>query len=586
MTRAPSVVALTGLVAAWLAAAAGGLPPLDAQTSRAPDAPVTFTHDVAPILFTSCASCHRPQGSAPFSLLTFDDVRPRADRIVEVTAARRMPPWKPEPGHGSFAGERRLTDAQLATIKAWRDGGTPPGDPADLPPLPTWSGEWLLGTPDLVLETAPYTLRATGDDMYRNFVLRVPGTHTRYIKAWQFIPGNTRVVHHATMQFDATGTSRRLEDQDPQPGYEGLLPHGVQGPDGYFLDWGPGHTPYVAPDGMAWPLRPGIDLVMMLHLRPSGAPEPVQAKIGLYFSDTPPTRTPALIRLTRQDLDIPAGEANYVATDSFRVDVDIDLYTVQPHAHYLAKRFRGWATRPDGSEIPLILIRDWEFDWQGVFRYAEPVHVPAGSTLHMEIVYDNATDRPGASHDHPSHARQRVTYGQRTSDEMAELWFQALTRRPVDRDTLANAVSAKVLRAEIVGHEKMLESDPANVALHNTVALMYNEVGNRASMTAHFAAVLKITPDVPAAHYNYGMALLLQGRDTEARERLAAAITLAPDYALAHDALGTVLERQGELETALTHYRRAAALNPGDTGARKHVADLEARLAARPPAAR
>jgi Tfp pilus assembly protein PilF len=164
---------------------------------------------------------------------------------------------------------------------------------------------------------------------------------------------------------------------------------------------------------------------------------------------------------------------------------------------------------------------------------------------------------------------------------MAELWFQALTRRPADRDTLAKAVIAKVLRAEIVGHEKMLESDPGNVALHNSVALMYNEVGNRTSMTAHFAAVLKLTPDVPAAHYNYGMALLLQGRDVEARERMAAAITLDPDYGLAHDALGVVLERQGELETALIHYRRAAALNPGDANARKHVTDLEARLAAR-----
>jgi len=256
---------------------------------------------------------------------------------------------------------------------------------------------------------------------------------------------------------------------------------------------------------------------------------------------------------------------------------------VQPHAHYLAKQFKGWATRPDGSELPLIFIRNWEFDWQGVFRYAEPVRVPAGSTLHMEIVYDNANDRPGASHDHPSHNR-RVTYGQRTSDEMAELWFQAVTRRPEDRDSLAKAVSAKVLRSEIVGYEKMLESDPGNVALHNTAALMYNEVGNREAMTQHFAAVLKLTPTVPAAQYNYGMALLLQGRAAEAQVRMESAVALDPGYALAHDALGVVLERQGQADEALRHYREAAKLNPADPTFRRHAADLEARLAARPTA--
>jgi Tfp pilus assembly protein PilF len=158
---------------------------------------------------------------------------------------------------------------------------------------------------------------------------------------------------------------------------------------------------------------------------------------------------------------------------------------------------------------------------------------------------------------------------------MAELWFQAVTRRPADREVLTRAVSAKVLRSEIVGHEKMLESDPGNVALHNSVALMYNEVGDRTSMTAHFASVLRITPGVPAAHYNYGMALLLQGQDGAARERLEAAVALDPAYALAHDALGVVLQRQGLVEQALTHYREAARLNPGDETARRHVADLE-----------
>src|SRR6185295_13552522 len=116
-------------------------------------------------------------------------------------------------------------------------------------------------------------------------------SQTRYVRAWQFRAGNQRVVHHATMQLDPTGSSRRLDAQDPEPGYEGWIPHSVGSPEGFFLGWLPGHTPYAAPDGMAWPLPQDTDLVMMLHLRPSGKEEPVQASLGLYFSDRPPRLT-------------------------------------------------------------------------------------------------------------------------------------------------------------------------------------------------------------------------------------------------------------------------------------------------------
>ena len=565
--RAARLLGASALAVAIGAAVAAGQQP-GSQTAAAP---VTFTRDIAPIVYSSCASCHRPEGSAPFSLITYRDVQVRADAIVDATSRRIMPPWKPEPGHGEFAGERRLSDAQIATIRRWRDGGAAEGDPSALPPLPKWSGRWLLGEPDLVVQTEVYTLRAGGDDMYRNFVLPVPVRGTRYIKAWQFLPGNSKVVHHATMQFDANGTARRLDAQDPDPGYEGLVPHGVQGPDGYFLDWGPGHSPHVAPEGMAWPLREGTDLMMMLHLRPSGQPERVQATLGLYFSDTPPSRTPTLIRLTRQHMDIAPGESRYVVTDSFRLDVDVEAYTVQPHAHYLAREVKGVATLPDGTERPLIYIRNWEFDWQGVYHYARPLRLPAGTTLRMEIVYDNSVNNPHNHHRPP----RRVTYGQRTTDEMAELWLQVVARTPADRETLARAVSAKVLREEIVGHEKMLEADPANVALHDSVALMHAQTGNLAGTEAHFAAAVKAHPDSAAAQFNHGMALLMQGQDAPAEIRFERALQLNPAYARAHDAMGMVRQRQGRIDEARTHYREAIRLDPNDPEPRRHLAELD-----------
>ena len=537
--------------------------------------PVTFSQ-VAPILFNECAACHRPAGSAPFSLLSYEDARPWAKSIKQAVLQRQMPPWKPEPGYGEFADERRLTDEQVALIQRWVDEGAVEGDPTLVPPLPKWSGRWQLGEPDLVLQTELFELRATGDDMYRNFVLSIPGDMTRYIRAWEFLPGNPRVVHHATMQFDRAGLSRRLDAEDPLPGYEGLIPHSVRSPDGYFLDWGPGHAPYVAPNGMAWPLEKGVDLVMMLHLRPSGQREPVQAMLGLYFSDAPPSLNPALIRLTRQHLDIPPGEKNYFVSDSIKLNVDVDLYTVQPHAHYLAKEVKGFATLPDGARKWLVYIRDWDFDWQGVYRYQRPVSLPAGTTITMEYVYDNSAENPHKQFTPP----RRVTYGQRTTNEMAELWFQAIARNPTDRARLVDAVQTKVLREEIVGHEKMLEADPANVALHDGVALLYAEVGNLDQTAAHFAATLRLSPDSPAAHYNVGSALLLQGKRDEARGYFVKALTLKPDYVLAHDRLGLVLQSQGRLSEALHHFRQAVNFDPTNVDAQRHLADVERQIAA------
>lgn len=534
---------------------------------------VTFTRDVAPIIFTACVSCHRPEGIAPFSLLTYDDVKGHAAAIVAATRDRMMPPWKPEPGYGEFMDERRLTADQIATLARWVDEGAVEGDAAQLPPPPSWNGQWQLGTPDLVIETAPYALRASGDDIYRNFVLPVEVSTSRYIKAWEFLPGS-RAVHHATMQFDPTRSSRRLDEQDPEPGYEGLVPHSAMSPDGYFLGWLPGLTSNVAPRGMSWPLSPGADLILMMHLRPTGRTETILAKLGLYFSDAPPALQPTLIRMTRQHMDIPPGEGRYLVTDTFPLDVDVDLYTIQPHAHLLAKEVRSYATLPDGTRKWLIYIRDWDFNWQGVFRYARPQFLPAGTTITFEFTYDNSADNRHNPHRPP----RRVTYGQHTTDEMAELWLQVVARSPADRVRLAGAARQRIVREEIIGVEKRLEADPDNTALHDDVALLHAEAGHLDRTAEHFAQTVRVRPDSAAAHYNLGNALFRNGSHVEAIVALKKAVALEPDYALAHDGLGVALYTQGRLAEALAHCRRAVELDPRNADARYHLAVTLRRL--------
>jgi tetratricopeptide (TPR) repeat protein len=545
--RAPGIYG-----AAMIVAAIG----MDANAAPA----VTFTRDIAPILFEHCVSCHRP-GVAAFSLLTFEDVRPRARQLAQVTRSRYMPPWKPEPGHGEFVGVRRLSSAEIDTIQRWVADGAPEGDRAALPPTPEWASGWRLGEPDVILSMPrAFTVPASGNDVYRNFVIPIPLNTRRYVKAWEFHPGQSRVVHHATMQIDATGLSKRIDAASLELGYEGLVPPTVRTPDGFFLDWGPGHTPFKAAPGIAWLLQAGSDLLLMLHLRPDGQPEQVQASVGLYLTDQPPTHLPVMMRLNREDLDVAAGDSNYVVEDSYTVPVDLDLYTVQPHAHYLARDVEGIARLPDGRIESLISIKNWDFDWQDVYQYVQPLFLPRGTTVTMRWRYDNSN----GNRRNPNQPARRVTYGQRTSDEMSELWFQAVPRQPGDRDLLARSIRAKVLPEEIKGLEMMIAAQPDSVALHDDAALLYVEAGNLERAAAHFAESVRLMPASPAAHFNLGTALLGRGMRDQAARQFREALKLDPAYARAHRSLALVFQQDDQLDDAAREYGEALRWDSAD----------------------
>ncbi len=203
-----------------------------------------------------------------------------------------------------------------------------------------------------------------------------------------------------------------------------MILHSADYPDGHFLGWTPGQAPPLAPNDLAWRLDAGDDLVVQLHLQPTGKPERVRPSIGLYFADQPPARTPAIVRLGRQNLDIPPGASDYRVTDAYVLPVDAEIRAIQPHAHYRARSVSACAVLPDGTRRPLIDIRHWDFNWQDQYRYATPFWVPAGTTLEMEYVFDNSD----ANVRNPSHPPERVSWGWRSSDEMADVWIQLMTR--------------------------------------------------------------------------------------------------------------------------------------------------------------
>ena len=203
---------------------------------------VTFADDVAPIIYRSCSGCHRPGLPAPFELLTYEDARDHADEIANAVADRRMPPWLPSADHGAFLGDRRLTAGEVATIERWIEAGAPEGDTSHMPPPPTFGEGWQLGEPDLVVEMQrPYVLPGGGGDLFRNFVIPVPLDSSRYVRAVEIRPGNRQVVHHAVLSVDPTRSSRRLDAEDPEPGFGGMVTFGdAHSPDGFFVGWTPG----------------------------------------------------------------------------------------------------------------------------------------------------------------------------------------------------------------------------------------------------------------------------------------------------------------------------------------------------------
>jgi len=403
--------------------------------------PVTFTQDIAPILYRRCAGCHRPGEVAPFSLISYADAAKRAPLIAQVTASRYMPPWKPEPGHGDFEGARSLTATEIASIRRWADAGAPEGDPAATPPIPVFPRSGIAH-PDLVARmTKPFSVPAEGPDIYRCFVIPLNLDVNRYANQIEFRPANPKVVHHALFFLDRSGIARKKESESGGGyscfGAPGFLPGAGLG------GWTPGSPVIRMPDGFSAVLTRHADLVLQLHFHPTGKPEEEQSSVAFGFTNQPPRRQLMDIPLGSRNIDIPPGEKAYKVTDRFTTPVDVDVVGIIPHAHYICKEMKGLAHLPNGSTKWLIWIRDWDFNWQEQYRYRQPLRLPEGTRIEMEFTYDNSVDNPR----NPNHPPRRVQWGPDSSDEMAGLHVQVFASRESDAEELAQSLWGKMMRS-------------------------------------------------------------------------------------------------------------------------------------------
>ena len=553
-------------VAAGASAAARAAPASEQESSA-----VTYHGAISSILDEHCVPCHRPDAVAPFSLSRYAEVSARAELVARVTRRREMPPWKPAPGIASFLGERRLGEEAIDLIQRWVAAGAPEGDArAAVPPRARPDG-WMRGTPDLVVTMeASYLLPAAGGDVYRNFVVRVPTTRERFVKAIELKPATTRGIHHARILLDRSGSARRLDAADPVPGYDDRHVDRARSPDGHFLGWAPGAAPNDVPDRLAWRLAPGADLVLETHLVPRGEPTPIRVAVGFFFADTAPTATPAVVQLGSQTIDIPAGASAHVVEDRYRLPADVDLLAVYPHAHFLARQAEAWAVLPGGARRPLIRIDDWDFAWQDEYRYAQPPRLPAGTDVVMRFVFDNSAGNPR----NPSRPPRRVRFGPRSTDEMAELMLQVLPVDPAARPTLVRDVSRHVAGVVLAGSRQALAGDPGDAGLRERVGNDLVAAGQVNEAVGHLEEAVRIDPARASAHYRLGTARAMIGRTAAAMDSFRRALELRPDFVEAHNNLGGLLHLAGDLDAAARHYRRTLALDPAHANAHFNLGNI------------
>ncbi len=392
--------------------------------SAAAQAPTpTWSTDVACIVFSHCAPCHREGGAGHFALTSYSDAYPYRDDIRDATQQRLMPPWPPDEGYRSLAHERLLTQEEVDLIAAWVNSGAPEGDPALAPPPPTFVSDWVIVQPDITARMEEYVVPPSSNDNYRCFVLPINNPTDSYITGYEVIPGNTSAVHHVLVFADATGQAAQLDAADPEPGYAGFGGIGVPGVE-LVGEWVPGASPYFTPAGMGLPLPANADLVIQVHY-PAGssfALDSTRVNLQLAQGNLRQLSLDPILNhmstLVNGPLVIPAGQVRTFHTQ-YTVPISATITAIAPHAHLVCTRMKAFAVRPGNDTVPLIDIPEWDFRWQGVYPFRQPIHLPPGTVLHGEATYDNTAANP----DNPNDPPQQVTQGEATTDEMLLVFF-------------------------------------------------------------------------------------------------------------------------------------------------------------------
>lgn len=388
---------------------------------------VTFSKDIAPIIFNHCTSCHRPGEIGPMSLTNYEEVRNWASTIKYVTSQKIMPPWKADHTYARYLDENFLNDQQINAISAWVNEGSPLGDENEIPPLPIFPENSLLGKPDLVLNFASsYTHKGNGKDEYRYFVLPTGITQNKKIKAIELRPGNTKIVHHALFFADQSGKARQYDLNTPEYGFSS-----DENPDfdvfevinrEQYTGYVPGQKPRYYPEGLAQDLPANSDLVIQMHYAPWSVDEKDSSSVNIFFAKDNEVIDRKVNDYIMLPFNLVTGPASFVIQPNkvttfegtYTLPFDVSIMGIFPHMHYLGKKWEVYIENQDGTKTNLIKINDWDFNWQGGYYFDRYKIAKKGSKIRAFATYDNTTNNPF----NPTNPPKKVTWGEGSKDEM------------------------------------------------------------------------------------------------------------------------------------------------------------------------
>ncbi len=388
---------------------------------------VTFSKDVAPIIFNNCAGCHQPGETAPMALLNYKQVRPWAKSIREVVINRTMPPWYADPNHGSFVNDRRLSQQEIDTINAWVEQGSPEGNPKDLPPAPKLRQDgWGIGKPDAEFPlTEEFSVPADGTIDYQHFVVHSNFTEDKYIQAAEIKRGNPALVHHVIVSVIEPGNGPLPPEGLLRGNGEGVGENrrgsgrgGARNPDGMLVGWAPGMSPLVLKPGIAKLVKKGSAFVFQMHYTTNGEAGKDRSSLGIVFAKTPVEKRFITTGAFSGNLVIPPNDPNYESRASFTFPEDSHIWGFMPHMHLRGKDFEYKLIYPDGTSKIVLKVPKYDFNWQLNYWLKEPIAAPKGSKLECVAHHDNSTKNKY----NPDPSKE-VRWGPQTWEEMMIGWF-------------------------------------------------------------------------------------------------------------------------------------------------------------------
>ena len=406
---------------------------------------LTFSKDVAPIVFTKCASCHRPGEVAPMSLTSFKEVRPWAGAIREKVASRVMPPWHADRAYGAFRNNPSLSQAEIDTIVNWVNAGAPEGNPKDTPALPKFAEGWQIGKPDQVFEMASdFEVPARGTIDYQYFEVPTNFTEDRWMQAGEVRAGDKAHVHHIIVYVREPQARPRPSVVNIRPifaagerpslpsrttttagGAGGTANNSARTTDNMLVNWAVGEDAPVFLPGQAKRIPAGSTLIFQVHYTTNGTTGRDRSRLGLIFTKEPPTQEVRTSAIANPLFAIPGGAADHQVEAEAAFNEDVKVWTMHPHMHLRGKDMTYTAIYPDGRKEIVLRVPKFDFGWQTDYWLSQPLSLPKGSKLHVVAHFDNSA----ANKANPD-PTATVRWGDQTWEEMMIGFFTYTVEKP------------------------------------------------------------------------------------------------------------------------------------------------------------